>query len=55
MRTWYFEDMVSGEEFFVEAISKEWAETIALTYFEQPQLHGEVSEEFAEWMGFDTY
>ena len=55
MRTFYFEDMVSGEEFFVEALTKEAAIDTALTYFEQPHLYGEVSEEFAEWMGLDTY
>ncbi len=55
MRTFYFEDMVSGEEFFVEEITKEKAKAVAEEYFEQPHLYGEVSEEFAEWMGLDTY
>ena len=55
MRTYLFEDSETGEEFFVEATTKEEAKEIAETYFEEPQLLIRVSEEFAERMGLDTY
>lgn len=48
---------LDGEEFFVEADSKETADKIVERYF--PHVHvsffGRVSEYFAECMGYDTY
>lgn len=55
MNTYLFEDSETGEEFFVEATTEEEAKGVAENYFEEPQLLMQVSEEFAERMGLDTY
>ena len=55
MKTWEFDDKVTGEDFFVEAETREEAIEIAKKYFDEPECFGEVSEEFAELMGWDTY
>jgi len=55
MKTWEFEDKVTGEPFFVESNTKEEAIQIAKNYFEKPKCYGEVSEYEAEMMGYDTY
>lgn len=55
MRTWEFTDRASGEDFFVEAETKELAEEIANTFFKEPKCLGEIDETLAEMMGYDTY
>ena len=55
MRTFLFVDRVSGEEFFVEAESWTKANKKACIWFEEPHNCGEVSEEEAEILGYDTY
>lgn len=55
MKTWEFDDKVTGEDFFVEAETREEAIEIAKKYFEKPTCYDWVSEEFAELMGYDTY
>ena len=54
-RTFYFYDKVSGEEFFVEAVSLEKAHNIAKENFDEPVLIDEVELAVAEMMGLDTY
>ena len=53
--TYWFEDMVSGEEFFVEEITRENAFKIAYQYFKEPHFIDTVTNEEAEMMGLDTY
>lgn len=55
MFTWLFEDKIYGEEFFVEAETREKAEEIAESYFPRPECYGAVPEEYAEAVGYDTY
>lgn len=55
MRTFLFVDRVSGEEFFVEAEDRTKANKEACIWFEEPHNCGEVSEEEAEMLGYDTY
>lgn len=55
MKTFYFTDLETGEEFFVEAKDKYEAVEIAREYFEVPSFNGEVPTEWAEMMGLDTY
>ena len=55
MRTYYFEDLETGEEFFVESESLRDARETAYKYFTEPNYLGEVTEQFAEMAGFDTY
>jgi hypothetical protein len=50
-----FQDMETGEEFFVEIETKEEAVTTAKTYFEEPILIGIFSPEDADILGYDTY
>jgi hypothetical protein len=50
-----FQDMETGEEFFVECETKEEAITTAKTYFEEPVLNGIFSPEDADILGYDTY
>lgn len=50
-----FEDVETGEEFFVECETKEEAITTARTYFERPFLRGIFSPEDADILGYDTY
>ena len=52
---YFFQDMETGEEFFVERETKEEAITIATTYFEEPILMGIFSPEDADILGYDTY
>ena len=55
MRTYEFFDAATGETFFVEAETVDEAKVVAKTYFERPHFWGEVSEFYAESMGYDTY
>lgn len=55
MYTYYFEDLETGENFFVECETIPKAIDIAETYFQRPRFLGIVSTEWAEIMGFDTY
>lgn len=55
MFTWLFEDKESGEEFFVEAETRDKAKEIAEGYFSKPKCYGAVPEEYAEAAGYDTY
>ncbi len=55
MRTFLFVDRVSGEQFFVKAEDRTAANKIACTWFEEPHNCGEVSDEEAEMLGYDTY
>lgn len=55
MFTWSFDDKETGEDFFVEAETKEEAMAIAKKYFEKPKCYGTVPEFYAEAMGYDTY
>jgi len=50
-----FQDMETGEEFFVECETKEEAITTATTYFKEPILNGIFSPEDADILGYDTY
>lgn len=55
MKTFIFVDRVSGETFFVEAEDKTKANKIACIWFYEPVCGGEVSEEEADALGYDTY
>lgn len=55
MNTYFFEDLTTGEEFFVEADSLKDAQEIANTCFEEPNFISKVTAEFAEMAGLDTY
>lgn len=55
MKTFLFHDEATGEEFFVEANTKETAIERAKQYFDEPSFDAEVDEEFAEMVGLDTY
>ena len=55
MKTWYFEEIETGEEFFVEAETKEEAKEKIKDYFEAVKCYGTVTEFEAEMMGLDTY
>lgn len=55
MTTFYFEDLETGENFFVESDTIAKAIEIAKSYFMRPRFLGIVSTEWAEIMGFDTY
>ena len=55
MKTWLFVDRESGEQFFVEEVDKVKATKTALIYFDEPHCYGEVSDEEAECLGYDTY
>lgn len=55
MYTYYFEDLETGENFFVECEEVSEAIDTAKTYFQRPRFLGIVSTEWAEIMGFDTY
>lgn len=55
MTTFYFEDLETGENFFVECETINKAINIAKSYFMRPRFLGIVSDEWAEIMGFDTY
>lgn len=57
--TFMFEDMETGEVFFVEVdeeiAAKEVAEKIANKYFKEPKFIDKVTTAEAEMMGYDTY
>lgn len=55
--TYWFQDLESGEEFFVEIqkFNLQSAYQVAHQYFEKPRFIDMVSEEQAEMMGLDTY
>ena len=55
MRTFLFVDRVTGEQFFVEAKNRTEANKTACTWFKEPHNCGEVEEEEAEMLGYDTY
>lgn len=55
MYTYYFEDLETGENFFVECETIAEAIDTAKTYFQRPRFLGIVDTEWAEIMGFDTY
>lgn len=55
MKTFLFVDRVTGEEFFVEAENRTKANKTACIWFEEPHNCGEVEEEEAEMLGYDTY
>ena len=55
MHTYYFEDLETGENFFVECEEVSEAIDTAKTFFQRPRFLGIVSTEWAEIMGFDTY
>ena len=60
MKNFWFTEHNTGEEFFVQADTKEEAFTIAKELdWEGEELdlecHGAVSDETADWMGLDTY
>lgn len=54
-----FEDLETGEQFFVEVLdskaSKKEAKLIAMEYFDHPRCLGAVDEETAKMLGYDTY
>ena len=55
MKTWEFSDEETGEDFFVEAPTREEAIKKARVMFNSPECFGEVSEAYAEAVGWDTY
>ena len=55
MYDYLFEDMETGEEFFVERETKEEAITVAKTYFEEPRFLMVCTPEDADILGYDTY
>lgn len=55
MTTYWFEDLETGEEFFVEAKDEHDAYTVANNFFEAPNLISSITEIEAEEMGLDTY
>lgn len=55
MYTYYFEDLETGENFFIECETIAEAIDTAKTYFQRPRFLGIVDTEWAEIMGFDTY
>ena len=55
MSNWLFEDLETGEEFFVQHEDLEEAKKIAKSYFTEPHYLCRMSDYEAEWWGFDTY
>ena len=55
MKNWLFTDYASGEDFIVEAKTKDEAKYIASEYFAEPDEPEEISDFEAEMMGLDTY
>ena len=55
MKTYEFNDRVTGEDFLVEARYQNEAVAIAKRYFDDPKCFGEITEEVAEALGWDTY
>lgn len=54
-KNYLFNDSATGEQFVVEAKTKAEAMEIAKEYFEEPEFDSLVSDEYAEWLGVDTY
>lgn len=54
-RYWFFNDIGSGEEFYVLSETKEQAIEEALKYFDCPKCYGYDSEVEAEMSGLDIY
>lgn len=50
-----FQDMETGEYFFVEADSKTEARKIALEFFKEPKLYAIMSVDESEWYSYDVY
>lgn len=50
-----FQDMETGEDFFVECETKEEAIAIAKKYFEEPRFMMRCDPEDADILGYDTY
>lgn len=56
MKNYLFTDYATGEDFIIEALSKESAVKIAKEYFADPCGKPErITDEEAEMMGLDTY
>ena len=55
MHTYYFEDLETGLNFFVQCETIAEAIDTAKTCFQRPRFLGIVDTEWAEIMGFDTY
>ena len=53
--TWEFTDLYTGEDFFVEAETKEEAMAKAKKYFDAPKCYGTVTDFEADMLGYDTY
>ena len=54
-KTYWFLDEETGEEFFVEAHTVQYAKIVAKRYFIDPHMIGRVTRREAEEMGYDTY
>ena len=55
MTNWLFEDLETGENFFVQTEDLEEAKETAQTYFTSPKYICRMSDYEAEWYGYDTY
>ena len=55
MKNWLMYDVVSGEEFIVEAKNKKEALAIGNRYFEDARISCEITDEEADYLGLDTY
>lgn len=56
MKTYWFKDRKTGEEFFVEQENKEKAFEVAKNFFgDEIKCFGRISEQEAEFYGYDTY
>lgn len=56
MKTYWFKDRKTGEEFFVEQENKEKAFEVAKKFFgDEIKCFGRISEQEAEFYGYDTY
>ena len=56
MKTYWFKDEKTGEEFFVEQENKEKAFEVAKNFFgDEIKCFGRISEQEAEFYGYDTY
>lgn len=53
--TYLFSDLLDGEDFLVEAPSREEAIKIAHYYFGRVKCYGAIPESEAEMLGYDTY
>ena len=56
MKTYWFKDEKTGEEFFVKQENKEKAFEVAKNFFgDEIKCFGRISEQEAEFYGYDTY